>query len=687
MLTSRRAVLADWLRWMTAAAGTGASACAMPARPPMAPAVAGGPATPPGVDVQRVIDVRTYGATGDGTTDDTEALRRAVAAFEQSCTAAPAAKGACVLHLPAGAYRISDTIVVSGVIGGIIQGDGELQSRLVGDRLGGKPAMLRLENCAYTTVKYLEGRPENQFVELAGDVPVGSRKVRVRSAADLGPGRRIALASRDRATAELLTVAAVADDTVTTTTPVLHSYVVRAAGESDVVATGVFSVFQSYGRRDRPAPTATRNVFEHCRAGFDSAFAALVGFSTDCLGGGPTYTTRPARAGDHRLVVFDAGSLFVGARLQLWFNSWTSGETVVVSAIDENEVALTQPLVYGYPERTIVISDSDANNELHTFASCEAVRCVVAGWDIGHLNSLENQIIASQVDACPAGIRCVKGGSFSVLGLALNASEADLVLGGPMVHAVKLCGVLTESGSKMLFAHPSYRLSMLNLDIVNYDKVGGPSGTGQPLIDLSGSGMVVNISQCNLSLGARLGQLEVMMSDPSGTSQLNLNGGCNLGCYGYTLDGVAMKDVGSTWTGARPLVERLSNGATVRAIFATYGSDAACSIRRSPSSTVALSAGVQHDLALPAAGQIEVSGAEGPVTITGFRPPGADATVERELVFEFAHRVTIAHLGAGSAPAHRVHCPGGRDLVLEAPGAVRLKRSAALAVWIVLSHT
>jgi len=53
-------------------------------------------------DIPNVFNVRNYGATGDGTTDDTAAIQAAV-------NAARAVK-APLVYLPHGTYRVKDTI-------------------------------------------------------------------------------------------------------------------------------------------------------------------------------------------------------------------------------------------------------------------------------------------------------------------------------------------------------------------------------------------------------------------------------------------------------------------------------------------------------------------------------------------------------------------------------------------------
>jgi len=54
---------------------------------------------PPFVDVSRAANVRDFGAKGDGVADDTEALRKAVAAAE-------------TVLIPAGSYRLTDTLML-----------------------------------------------------------------------------------------------------------------------------------------------------------------------------------------------------------------------------------------------------------------------------------------------------------------------------------------------------------------------------------------------------------------------------------------------------------------------------------------------------------------------------------------------------------------------------------------------
>jgi len=78
----------------------------------------------PALSASTLINVRTHGAVGDGTTDDTAAINQAFAAA-QGATAV-GVPGAAV-YFPAGEYVISKTITVTR-FSGIVYGDGQGQS-------------------------------------------------------------------------------------------------------------------------------------------------------------------------------------------------------------------------------------------------------------------------------------------------------------------------------------------------------------------------------------------------------------------------------------------------------------------------------------------------------------------------------------------------------------------------------
>lgn len=93
----------------------------MPATPPI---------VPPGT-LTLVINVRDYRATGDGETDDTDAINRAIAA----ASAAVAASGGTVLgaglYFPAGCYRITETLTPPSFIR--FQGESRFSTTILWD--------------------------------------------------------------------------------------------------------------------------------------------------------------------------------------------------------------------------------------------------------------------------------------------------------------------------------------------------------------------------------------------------------------------------------------------------------------------------------------------------------------------------------------------------------------------------
>jgi hypothetical protein len=98
------------------------------------------------------VNVKAFGAAGDGTTDDTASIRRAAA-----CASALLAKPgsyAAELYFPAGVYPIRDRIAVSGretspAAGSLtVRGDGMLASRLIEN---GQAGILALDFANITT--------------------------------------------------------------------------------------------------------------------------------------------------------------------------------------------------------------------------------------------------------------------------------------------------------------------------------------------------------------------------------------------------------------------------------------------------------------------------------------------------------------------------------------------------------
>lgn len=117
-----------------------------PSAAPVQPPSPGGGGVPPAASATPVpptigIDVRSFGATGDGSTDDTEAIRRAIAS-------APPGATVSVPSSPA-FYRISDTLTIDKPL--TLLGPGELRQSAAGTRA-------LLINASDVTVRHLRLR-------------------------------------------------------------------------------------------------------------------------------------------------------------------------------------------------------------------------------------------------------------------------------------------------------------------------------------------------------------------------------------------------------------------------------------------------------------------------------------------------------------------------------------------------
>lgn len=92
-----------------------------------------------------VFNVIDYGAVGDGTANDT-------AAVQATITAAGLSNG--VVYLPAGLYKITSTLTISGKSGFIIEGDGPLASQIVWRGSdGGADPILKINGCQLFTIR------------------------------------------------------------------------------------------------------------------------------------------------------------------------------------------------------------------------------------------------------------------------------------------------------------------------------------------------------------------------------------------------------------------------------------------------------------------------------------------------------------------------------------------------------
>jgi len=126
------------------------------------------PGIPGGIlDYPVGVNVKDYGAAGDGQTDDTQAFRDAI-------IAAPV--GTAVL-IPTGVYKITNTLVITKGI--VLRGEGYARSRLIFDTLN---------DCIY-----LAGTNPSGWKDLTGEFTKGSNKVTVGNTSGLSSGDYVAI--------------------------------------------------------------------------------------------------------------------------------------------------------------------------------------------------------------------------------------------------------------------------------------------------------------------------------------------------------------------------------------------------------------------------------------------------------------------------------------------------------------
>lgn len=103
----------------------------------------------PDTEVQRVLDVRQFGARGNGVNDDTEAIQAAIdAAHEQGTFSGPAGTGG-VVYFPGGVYYITDTLVLRDRVS--LVGSGVGTTYLYADFDDNDKAMVQAPNPGYST--------------------------------------------------------------------------------------------------------------------------------------------------------------------------------------------------------------------------------------------------------------------------------------------------------------------------------------------------------------------------------------------------------------------------------------------------------------------------------------------------------------------------------------------------------
>lgn len=427
------------------------------------------------------LNVRNFGAKGDGVTDDTAAL---VAAFSSLQTALQSSVGVAILYLPAGIYLCSSELTLTNVSGGLIQGDGPQQTVIQepgGTSLIGAIAQVRFINCDHTMLRDIGLAAANHFGRLSSGASSGSGSVVVTSFGGGAPivGQKCTINNLN-GTGELLTVRAVVGTTVTFITTLKNNY-----APGDYLTYGVFAGHCNYSDKTiSGAKVSTNNRCENVSTGSVSAVQANVGFANTCRGGGPMLLAAPASIGQLTVSVNDVGEAFEGEVIS--FNddthvNNTDALTIAVGGINKsaNQITFTSALTANHTNTNslcYLASNSDLNNEEHVYINCRNTNAMLAGWYFDGQNQLSNTLVACIADGVQiASIYAYRGGSAVIMATTFsNSAGWDLIFGGPQQHPWSFVGCTTESATGAFQADPASGLQGLNVRFTNHDKKGGP---------------------------------------------------------------------------------------------------------------------------------------------------------------------------------------------------------------------
>jgi hypothetical protein len=215
---------------------------------------------------------------------------------------------------------------------------------------------------------------------------------------------------------------------------------------------------------------------------------------------------------------------------------------------------------------------SDGNNDNMRLFECTVLNSTVAAVQIVGRNSLCHDFISCDFNSLGVGISMPAGGSFRMIGGALNSVTWDLDVAGKFEHICTIHGTYAESAAGFLRADGSLDQSLQATDFVlrafGFDKMGGPSGTPGKLIDFTGVRAFIALHGCQLSPAASAGSMTLYLKDSNphaqATSQLALYD-CYIGADECTLDRFTLIDQFTRWTasGHPSPTETLLNGATV----------------------------------------------------------------------------------------------------------------------------
>jgi hypothetical protein len=612
------------------------------------------------------INVKDFGATGNGTIDDTTAIQAAASVF----TAAMVANVSTRLYFPAGKYLISAPIAVQGIVGGVIEGDGMYASQIVGNSnvsgLRGALGVLVLTNCQHVTVRDISVSSGNQFTTFTG-CSAGALSITVTSATGLVAGMRIGLMVSG-AQAEEAHILAVSGTTVTLAQPTLYAY---ATGS--YVFSGVLGCVTCYSNALLFPLISHANKFERVLFNGPSSLTCLYGFATACLGGAPTFLTGSVTGGaSTSAVVKDVSQMVVGQTVRIWDSIAAANEFVTVTGITlaTNTFSIAPAtFVNNHSVNAYVVSPSDANNDEHVFSHCVSTNGVVGCYGISGWNSLNLLITDSEAGASNTVVTARQGGSVKWKGGDAQGYTTTFEFGGGQQQPQIMESLESETSSSFLLVHSNDNTQSLQVWASNIITKGVPASGN--LIDVTAAFMICNFRQCSFAPGLSPGNSTgLRFYDLDSAGLVTLSGGCYIGPDIVILNGTVLIDYDSTWTSistvGQPPTETISNGGGVRAIAASYGfrnEGGAGSVERRPVLPITLANGANDGVINSGDSDLLVTGPTGAFSVKGFR---CGCLGQRLRVkFNVNQQLTIVNNSSSSIP---ILTGTGANVIFAAPG-------------------
>jgi hypothetical protein len=530
--------------------------------------------------VANVFNVRSYGAKGDGSTDDTTPVLQAAAAFQ---AAVLAGIGQAALYFPNGQYLVKAEIVITGLSGGTIAGDGPLVSVIITKSIGARGGVV-LVNCDHVKVRDLGQTGANFFAAITSNVTGGSSNSLTVASFNQGiapsPGMKCSI-SNHAGTGELLTVRSVTGAgpyTVTFFTTCKNSY---TSGAAYICYASLMSFCNYSDQTIVSGPgsggkVSSFNTFENCVSGNSSALETIAGFGATCRGGGPVQLKTACTAGVTQTVtVSDVGEKFIGEVLT--FNDdflANNVEQVTIQSINPatNQLTFTAPVTHNHVTTNnlcYLATSSDVNNEQHTYINCRSVNAELCGWYADGQNQLANTLVRGSIEG--VSISCFwgyRGGSFNVLGTTFATAGGFLAIpNGPQQHVWQFTNCVDESLCGLWQSDAAGGCQNLNITWTQLDKKGGPANARS--IDSTSFRHAIRITNCTLD-DPPTGSWYVFdllaggfygSAAPASMTVI----GNRIGVGAVIYNGLYVVSLGNTYSNGNPEAATVSNGSLTQA--------------------------------------------------------------------------------------------------------------------------